>query len=158
MTSGEYKNMQDNNKLHFLRTGVGVDSIHHLHEIQSTYRKMNIGPDRYAFLTTRRTPTRANELINGGSGYWIINRQISARQEINDIQTLEDDEGNKFCRILMHPDIILTSPIPHRHIQGWRYLPQEKAPADLRTFDPTDKKESDIDPQMAGELKELGLL
>lgn len=144
--------------VNFLRTGVGVDSIHHLHEIQQGYRHIKHSGKSCAYLTTRRTPTRANDLLNGGSVYWIIKRQICARQEIIDIQTLEDDEGKNFCRIVMDPQIMLTSPVSHRHIQGWRYLTIEKAPKDLRPFDPSEKEPDDIDPQMAAELAELGLL
>ena len=144
--------------VNFLRTGVGVDSVSHLHEIQSGYRRLTVDKKTYAFLTTRRTPTRANDLLNGGSVYWIINRQICARQEIADIQTLQDDEGKSYCRIVMHPEIMLTSPVSHRHIQGWRYLAIEKAPADLRPFDPNDKDNENLDPAMAAELSELGLL
>jgi hypothetical protein len=145
--------------VNFLRTGVGVDSVHHLHEIQSSYRRITHDKKHYAFLQTRRTPTRANDLVNGGSVYWIINRQICARQEIVDVQTLEDEAGKKFCRIVIDPQIMLTSPIAHRHIQGWRYLTAEKAPDDLRAFDPDDKNNNNnLDPKMAADLAELGLL
>ena len=145
--------------VNFLRTGVGVESVSHLHDIQSTYRQLKQSGQTCAFLTTRRTPTRANDMVNGGSVYWIIKRQICARQEIIDVQTLEDDEGKAYCRIVMSPAIMLTSPLSHRHIQGWRYLTPEKAPQDLRPFDPTDKNNNvEIDPKMAEELAELGLL
>lgn len=144
--------------VNFLRTGVGVQSIHHLHEIQSTYRQFNDGEKNYAFLTTRRTPIRANDILNGGSVYWIINRQICARQQVVDIQTLQDDEGKNFCRILMNPTIIMTSPTAHRHIQGWRYLTPEKAPSDLHPFDPNEDEIDNINPDFAKELAEAGLL
>lgn len=145
--------------VNFLRTGVGVDSIRHLYDIQQSYRKLESSGESFAFLTTRRTPTRANDLLNGGSVYWIINRQICARQIIMDIQTLADNNGQAYCRIVMSPEIMLTSPVSHRHIQGWRYLPQEKAPADLRPFDPYDQDNDEgPDPQMAAQLAELGLL
>ena len=142
--------------VNLLRTGVGVDSVHHLHEIQSTYRKME--DDTGAFLTTRYTPTRANDLLNGGSIYWIIKQQICVRQMIEDIQTLKDEDDKKFCRIVMNPELMLVSPVPHRHIQGWRYLPQDKAPTDLRPFNPHEADQDDIDPQMAKALAEIGLL
>lgn len=144
--------------VNFLRTGVGVESVSHLHDIQSSYRRLRMDGKDYAFLTTRRTPTRANDLINGGSVYWIVKRQICARQEIIDVQTLEDDEGKAYCRIVMSPTIMLTSPVSHRHIQGWRYLTPEKAPQDLRLFDPNGHNENEMDAQMAADLAELGLL
>ena len=111
-----------------------------------------------AFLTTRYTPKKANDLLNGGSVYWIINRQICARQTITDIQTLQDENGKPFCFISLDPVIMMTSPIPHKHIQGWRYLTPEKAPADLRPYDPNEVEADDIDPKMAAELAEIGLL
>ena len=147
-------------KTHLLRTGVGVDSIHHLYEIQSTYRHAVDDEGRdCAWLTTRNTPTRSNDLINGGSVYWIIKRKICARQEIIDIQTCLDENGKKYCLILMNPQLYMTSPIDHRHIQGWRYLPFEKAPEDLRPYSPDlHEDDEDIDPKMAQELAEIGLL
>jgi hypothetical protein len=144
--------------INFLRTGVGVESVHHLYEIQSAYRYIKHEGKHHAFLETRRTPTRVNEMLNGGSVYWIIKRQICVRQTIADIQTLKDMEGKAFCRIIMVPELILTSPVAHRHIQGWQYLMPEKAPQDLYAFDPKSHEDNDIDPIMAEELSEIGLL
>jgi len=143
--------------VNFLRTGVGVDSVDHLFDIQHGHRQLNIDGTNRAFLYTRRTPIRANELLNGGSVYWIINRQICARQEIVDIQTLKDDENRDFCHVIMDQQIYLTHPVPHKHIQGWRYLTIEKAPADLRPYNPSDTND-DIDPELARELAAAGLL
>ena len=138
-----------------LRTGVGVESVQHLYEIQQTHRESVYASGSGAFITTRGTPTRANEILNGGSLYWIIKQQISVRQKIENIETLKDESGKKFCLITMHPDIILTVPAPHRHIQGWRYLPHEKAPKDFKIFNPdADVSPADIDPQLSKELRE----
>lgn len=145
--------------VNFLRTGVGVESVQHLYDIQQSYRRLDSQGEQYAYLTTRRTPTRYNDLLNGGSVYWIIKRQICAKQEIIDIQTLDDDAGKAFCRIVMSSEIMLTSPVSHRHIQGWRYLPKEKAPSDLHPFNPHGLNNDETpDPQMAAQLAELGLL
>lgn len=145
--------------VHLLRTGVGVDSVQHLYDIQRTHRQSIYAAGSGAFLTTRGTPTRANDILNGGSVYWIIKQQICARQTVEDIQTLKDDEGRKYCLITMKPEIIMTMPIPHRHIQGWRYLPPDKAPADFKIFDPTDTGNADeIDPNLAEDLRAAGLL
>lgn len=143
---------------HLMRTGVGVDSVEHLYEIQKTYRHAvdETGHD-IAFFTTRNMPQRANDLINGGSVYWIIKRFISARQEIIDIKQDIDEEGKKFCRITMKPNIMLVEPTPHKHIQGWRYLAPDKAPADLRPYDPS-APDGAIPPRMASDLAAAGLL
>lgn len=145
--------------VNFLRTAVGCDSVASLAGFQKAHRMMR---DRdgavTASLFTRRTPTRANDLINGGSVYWIINRFIQARQEIVDVATVKDEDGRDICRILIKPDIIMISPMPHRHIQGWRYLDPAKAPADIGLFDPDDPQDMPDDPQMREELKALGLI
>ena len=145
--------------VNFLRTGVGVDSLHHLYEIQSTYRHiMDDNGQACAIIETRNTPLRINDLLNGGSLYWIIKQQICARQEIIDIQTLTDEYNKKFCRILLNKEIIMTSPVAHRHIQGWRYLSPEKSPPDLCQFNPNETEKNNIDPALAKELAAAGLL
>jgi hypothetical protein len=144
--------------VNLLRTGVGVESVHHLYEIQQT-RRFNIHMEGHgAFLTTRGTPTRANEILNGGSVYWIIKKQICVRQLVDDIQTLQDNDGKKFCLITMQPELMLTVPRQHKHIQGWRYLPQDKAPEDFKLFDPNEEMPEDIDPSLSEDLKAAGLL
>ena len=141
----------------FLRTGVGVESIEHLYEIQHGHRQIKFNGENHAYLFTRRTPTRANDLINGGSVYWIIKRQICARQTIADIQTLKDEDDKPFCHVIMNQQIYLTQPVAHKHIQGWRYLSPEKAPKDIGLFTPNNRPD-DIPPELAAELAEAGLL
>lgn len=144
--------------VNLLRTGVGVDSIEHLAEIQETYRyAIDENGDDIAFFTTRNMPQRSNELLNGGSVYWIIKRLICVRQIITDIQQTTDDEGQRLCIISMKPQIMMVDPIPHKHIQGWRYLSPDKAPKDIRPYDKNTNTDK-LDPQMEKELRELGLL
>lgn len=142
-----------------LRTCVGIESVSHLAEFQQEYRIFTDSHgEKLAALHTRRTPTRANDLINGGSVYWIITRLIQARQEIVDVLTIKDADGQDSCRILMRPEIIMVSPTPQRHIQGWRYLDPAKAPADLGLFNADDGDSMPPDPEMAEELRSLGLI
>jgi len=147
--------------INLLRTCVGIESVSHLAEFQSKYREFtdSCGETRIA-LYTRRTPTRANDLINGGSVYWIITRLIQARQEIVDVATIEDEDGQNMCRILMSPEIMMVSPTPQRHIQGWRYLDPAKAPTDLGAFNNSAIAGDSVpsDPDMAAELRSLGLI
>lgn len=144
---------------HLLRTSVGVESVAHLSALQRQYRsgKDEQGND-IVYLYTRRTPTRANDLINGGSVYWIITRFIQARQDIIDVSTVKDENEQNICQIIMKPDIIMVSPTPHRHIQGWRYLDPAKAPADLGVFNGGEGDSLPPDPDMAEELRHLGLI
>lgn len=112
------------------------------------------------FFDTRNTPKRKEEILNGGSVYWIVKGAIIMRQTIVDILTLEDEQsGKKFCRVIKSPEIMLVEHTPHRAMQGWRYFDAEKQPRDLHPFDPNGNAQQDqIDPQMAKDLAELGLL
>ncbi len=144
-----------------IRTAVGIGSLAELAEVQEHFRTMTSAEGRKAVIvTTRNKPTRENDLLNGGSVYWIIRNVIRARQAVIDIQVAQDEEGRNFCQIFLDPTIMLVHPVDHRAIQGWRYLPPERAPADAGRYDASaDTGESDnIPPEMESELKALGLL
>lgn len=81
--------------------------------------------------TTRMTPKRAKDLLDGGSLYWVIKRVIQCRQSILDLEEITDEAGVKRCTIWLDHEIIRTAPSPKRPFQGWRYLKAEHAPADL---------------------------
>lgn len=81
--------------------------------------------------TTRMTPRRAKELLDGGSLYWVIKRVIQCRQTILELEEFTDEAGIKRCTIWLDNEIIRTAPAPKRPFQGWRYLKAEHAPADL---------------------------
>lgn len=142
-----------------MRPCVGIDSPKMLyeHRIANPMAHDEDGTP-YTFLTTRNTPKRAKELMNGGSVYWITKAAIRMRQSIINVETLQDENNKKYCKIWMEPEIILVTPKPQRAMQGWRYLEPEKAPEDLYPFDPEHTPENEVDPQMAKELSDLGLL
>ena len=100
---------------------------------------------------TRLTPKRAEELLEGGSLYWVVARAIRARQRI---LAIEPFAGAKRCRITLEPVVVETEAVARKAFQGWRYLTLEDAPGDLRTLDPT----VDLDPGLHRELADLGLL
>lgn len=145
--------------VNLLRPCVGIDSPRALYENQIASRQiMGADHNRYNYFTTRNTPKRANEILNGGSVYWIVKGAIIMRQTIVDIETLVDNNNKKYCLITKDPEIMLVKPMPYRAMQGWRYLESEKAPDDLYPFDPDQTPEDEVDPKMAKELAELGLL
>ena len=82
--------------------------------------------------TTRMVPTRKDELLDGGSLYWVIKGKIQARQHLLDIRPFTDEAGIKRCDLVMEPRLILTRYQPKRPFQGWRYLKVDEAPADMR--------------------------
>ncbi|WP_420139033.1 DUF1489 domain-containing protein [Sphingomonas sp.] len=78
------------------------------------------------FVTTRYRPTRHTELI-GGSLFWIIKHQLVARSQI--LRFEEDERGH--CLIRLEEMLVPVRARPKRAHQGWRYLVEADAPADL---------------------------
>jgi hypothetical protein len=77
-------------------------------------------------MTTRYRPKRAAEMI-GGSLYWIIRHQIVARATL--IAFADSADGR--TDIVLEARVVPVSPMPRRAHQGWRYLEDADAPADL---------------------------
>ncbi len=143
--------------LHLIKLAVGIEKVADLQNRQSHSLKTH----GKVFHTTRMMPKRMNELIDGGSLYWVIKRKITVRQLILDIEPFTDTMGIKRCHIHLQPEMILTRPQARRPFQGWRYLPTGDAPLDLlRGVDfPTGSEiDSDMPENMRTELIELGLL
>src|SRR3954471_22055566 len=97
------------------------------------YRSRNIdtlrawveaGPE--ALMTTRYLPKRHEEMI-GGSLYWIIEHAIVARSPILGFEQREDRRWT----IRLASQLIRVQPRAKRAHQGWRYLEERDAPADL---------------------------
>jgi len=65
-------------------------------------------------------------------------------------------EGNRRCAIYLEPTLIGVRSRRSRPFQGWRYLEADRAPADSGSGG-TDA-ENEAPPEMAAELRELGLL
>ncbi|BCA60072.1 DUF1489 family protein [Sphingomonas sp. HMP6] len=108
--------------LHLTKVAFGATSLDHLAE-----RLRQRGEEGPVFLTTRYLPKRHEEIIGGGSLYWIIKHTLVARSPI--LQFGEAEGG----RIAIHidPALVLTEGRPKRAHQGWRYLEAADAPADL---------------------------
>ncbi|MEQ8432797.1 MAG: DUF1489 domain-containing protein [Oceanicaulis sp.] len=113
--------------LNLIKLCVGADGIENL----EAWRDQVAPGDRPMPHTTRMTPKRAKELLDGGSLYWVIKRVIQARQTILELEEFTDEAGIKRCTIWLDREIIPTAPSPRRPFQGWRYLKAEDAPADL---------------------------
>lgn len=80
-------------------------------------------------------PRRAEEVLDGGSLYWVFKGLILARQRIGDLQPVTGEDGVTRCAIVLEPELIRTEAVPRRPFQGWRYLPGPEAPADLAEGD-----------------------
>lgn len=106
---------------------------------------------------TRMHPRREAELLDGGSIYWVIKGVVQARQKLIGFEKRIGADGIERCAILIDPPLILTEPQPRRAFQGWRYLPVEDAPADLKTGSGRSTRKAPP-PELSIELAELGLL
>lgn len=151
---------------HLLLPCVGISSIEELEEevraeIAEAKRK---GRRPFCRHRTRNFPRRAEELLEGGSIYWIIRSHICCRQPIRALERFDDPESGKRCRILFGPEIVRTQLFPHEAMQGWRYLEAKDAPPDLPSRDAVKgrKKKGDgtegMPAKMIAELRALGLL
>jgi hypothetical protein len=143
--------------VHIVKLCVGVESVEQLAEWQAGRRLAREADPSLPPLghVTRMMPKRKDEIVEGGSLYWVVKGVILVRQRITDIQGLVDGEGIKRCRLVLGAPLILTKPHPRRPFQGWRYLKAEDAPPDL---DAVSAEGDDMPEQMRIELAELGLL
>lgn len=136
--------------LHLIKLCVGVSEIDDLQDWQSR----RLREHKKIFHITRMTPKRSDELLAGGSLYWVIKGFIQVRQRIIDLERFTDEEGISRCKIIFDPELVQTRPQPRRAFQGWRYLKGEDAPPDL----PRGGDAASLPADMRADLAELGLL
>jgi hypothetical protein len=143
--------------LHLIKLCVGCDSVRDLEDwIREKLReRKKRGLKREHIHTTRMAPKRADELVDGGSLYWVIRGQVSCRQRLRAVRGFVDKEGVSRCRLVLEPKLTLVEPRPWRAFQGWRYLELKDAPRDLDRAAPGAKAMPET---LRRELRELGLL
>jgi hypothetical protein len=143
--------------LHLIKLCVGCDSVADLEDWikQKLKEKKKRRQKPEHIHTTRMIPKRAEELIDGGSLYWVIRGQISCREKILDIRPFTDKDGISRCRVVLDGKLVLVEPRPRSAFQGWRYFEPKDAPRDLARAAPGANK---MPEQMRRELRELGLL
>ena len=143
--------------LHLIKLCVGCDSVRDLEdwikEKLKQKRKNGEKPERIH--TTRMVPKRADELVDGGSLYWVIRGEIMCRERILAVRPFVDKEGIGRCALVLDPKVVLVAPRPYRAFQGWRYLAAKDAPGDL---DKVAKGAALMPEKMRRELRELGLM
>ncbi|MBI3512868.1 MAG: DUF1489 domain-containing protein [Proteobacteria bacterium] len=143
--------------LHMMRLAVGVRDIEHLASIQKKRKKIQL-PKRGGKAVpsyTTHMPKRAEELLDGGSLYWVIKGLMRVRQRLLGFRPYVDDEGRTRCMLLLDTTLVPTLPTAFRAFQGWRYFDPASAPADLTK---AGKGAANMPPQMLAELRSLGLL
>src|SRR5258706_1385034 len=76
------------------------------------------------------TPKRADEVLDGGSLYWVIKGQIAARQKLLAFRSVKKN-GVPHCGLVYDKELVPVTLRPRRAFQGWRYLEAKDAPPDL---------------------------
>lgn len=105
-----------------------------------------------AFISTKSCPTRQEELLSGGSVYWVFGTQILGRQALTSFEKNKPPSGR--CVIGVKRELIPVVPTPKRAFQGWRYLEDGDAPSDL----PKGREHEDIPRDVNAFLAQIGLL
>lgn len=103
---------------------------------------------------TRMWPKREDELLDGGSLYWVIKGAIQARQRILGLAERRGGDGIARCALVLDAEVIRTEAAPRRPFQGWRYLTTEESPRDLPKGRALDDR---LPPELAQALAEIGL-
>lgn len=141
--------------LHLIKLCVGADSIEDL----ANWQEKRLAPLKKKRKplqlqhVTRQMPKRRNELLDGGSLYWVIRGQIAVRQKLIDLKPVTRD-GVPHCAIVYDPELVPLLRRPRSPFQGWRYLQAKDAPPDARSF----KGAKGLPDELKAELAELGLL
>lgn len=138
--------------LHLIKLCVGADSIADLRAWIKMRRERASGVHAHV---TRMMPKRAEELLDGGSLYWVINGFLCARQKLVGIEPFVDSAGVKRCALQLDDEVIAVRPRPYRPFQGWRYLETGDAPPDL---DASAAGLAEMPEALRRELSDLGLI
>jgi hypothetical protein len=143
--------------LHLIKLCVGCDSVADLSSwIKQRLKQKKARKEKPEHIhTTRMVPKRIEELLDGGSLYWVIRGQIMCRQNLIAIRPFVDKDGVGRCRLVLRPRVIPVEPRRFRAFQGWRYLAANDAPRDLDRAAPGARN---MPEHMRRELQELGLL
>lgn len=141
--------------LHLIKLCVGADSIADLEGwVEARVRERVAKRQKPRSLhVTRMVPTRAAEIVDGGSLYWVIRGQLSARQQVLEIEPFKDVDGVGRCKLWLDPEVVPVAPRQMRAFQGWRYLKAPDAPGDLGKGG-----EAALPEELRRTLGELGLL
>lgn len=137
--------------MHLLKLSVGVRDVAHLRHIQAL-RATAAPPLRHQ---TRMAPKRRDELLDGGSIYWVIGGYIQVRQRLLDIVEDRWDDGTSCAGLVLHPDLVPVAARPMKPFQGWRYLDAEAAPEDITEAGATS---DDLPPALKAALREACLI
>ena len=136
-------------QLHLMKLCVGAEGPEDLAHWQRRFG------DGHAVHVTRMWPKREEELLAGGSIFWVFKGVMLARQRIVRLDEHVGGDGIRRCALILDRDLGPVTAVPRRPFQGWRYLDAKDAPTDMPRGRDGDAA---LPPQMAAALAEMGLV
>jgi hypothetical protein len=134
---------------HLIKLCVGAEKVEDLIEWQEARHGKEA-----ATHVTRMWPKREDEILDGGSLYWVFKGLVLARQKVVSLSEVIGADGIRRCAIGLDRAVIRTEAMPRRAFQGWRYLDPKGAPEDL----PQDRpREEPLPRELMAALTEMGL-
>ncbi len=102
--------------LHLIKLSVGSDSVEDLAAWQSErLRQMKRdGIEPELFHRTFQMPKRRDELLDGGSIYWVIKGIVQARQRLLDLREGTRDDGTPCTLLILDKTLVPVRPAPRR--------------------------------------------
>ena len=144
--------------LHLIKLCVGCDSIEDLASWQNERiaQMKRDGQKPELFHRTFQMPKRHDDLLDGGSLYWVIKGIIQVRQKLVDLREGTKPDGSPAALLMLDKKLQPVRPTPRRPFQGWRYLPDDDAPADIKAG--RGDQTAEMPAKLRKELATLGLL
>ncbi|MEO0751956.1 MAG: DUF1489 domain-containing protein [Pseudomonadota bacterium] len=139
--------------LNLIKLSVGTKSVESLVDWQESRRALHA--EGLARHVTRMWPKRADEVLAGGSIYWVIQGMIQCRQKVLRFDEAMGSDGIRRCAFVLDPEIVRTCTAQKRPFQGWRYLNSLDAPADLPR---SRHHEEPLPAELSAALADIGVL
>lgn len=138
--------------INIVKLSVGTESLDDLMTWQQR-RRAQLKDGQY-YHVTRMWPKREDELLSGGSIYWVIKGVIQCRQDIVGLREVIGQDGIRRCALCLAPEVIRVAATPRKAFQGWRYLTPADAPPDLSG---DQQREDPLPPELSKALAAIGV-
>lgn len=135
--------------IHLIKLCVGAEKVEDLIDWQRA--RFGKAPGMHV---TRMAPKRADEVLAGGSLYWVFKGVVLARQRILALDDVMGADGIARCAIVLDREVVRTEALPRRPFQGWRYFKPEDAPRDLPQ---SREREEALPRELLAAFSEIGL-
>jgi hypothetical protein len=143
--------------VHLIKLCVGVETVEELATWQAERLKRLKRARKTVELChrTMQMPRRREEVLDGGSLYWVIKGFVLVRQRVLDLRPDVKEDATACCGIVLDKELVATRAHPRRAFQGWRYLEAQDAPKDAGVIDAA---ADDMPRRMREDLRELRLI